>query len=69
MAAPTLTRTDLRDVLKKRLESQGVLLTDQQILTILLDIFTVMTNHPGAAISHATNELAAYPQRPFNFGV
>ncbi len=59
------TAQDLVAALRKRLETQGHLLTDSQLHTLMLDVMAVVNADSGNVLAHATSEIASHPQRPF----
>lgn len=63
--ASTQTGLDIIAALRKRLETNGHLLTDSQYTTLLVDIMTVINADSANVLAHALAEAAANRQRPF----
>jgi len=61
----TATAQDIVATLRKRLETQGHLLTDAQLHTLMLDVMVTITADAGNVLAHAASEVAGHPQRPF----
>ena len=61
----TATGQDIVAALRKRLETQGHLLTDSQLHTLMLDVMGVITTDTANTLAHAISEIASHPARPF----
>lgn len=61
----TQTAIDIVAALRKRLETEGHLLTDSQLHTLMLDVMVTINTDAANVLAHATTEIANHPQRPF----
>jgi hypothetical protein len=67
--AVTTTGNALITAIKKRSSSEGIDISNNHAQSLMLDIMVTITANSGSAVSDATTEIAANPQRPFVYGV
>jgi len=61
----TATGLDLFNALQKRLSTQAHILTEAQLLTLVIDVMNVANSDSANVVTHAAQEIAVNPVRPF----
>lgn len=66
MAKPTTASAiDIFNALQKRLTTQAHQLSDAQLLTLTVDVMNVINTDSANVVTHAGQEIAVNPVRPF----
>jgi len=65
----TSTGNDLMAAIQTRLQAQGSNKSNDQIMSIVLDVMTVINTDSDNVLADALTEIANNPQPPFVFGV
>ena len=65
----TSTGNDLMAAIQARLQAQGSNKSNDQIMSIVLDVMTVINTDSDNVLADAVTEIANNPQPPLAFGV
>lgn len=59
--ASTQTGLDIAAATRKRMETNGLLMSDSQIHTLMVDIMVVINTDAASVVAHALTEITAHP--------